>query len=75
MVVARFAISCVLSNVLALTSIFLPAGTFAYWQGWVFLGVCAVCNSLTFLYLAKHDRELLERCLRGPMHLLKPIAT
>jgi len=64
---AKIAISCVVSNVLVLTSIFLPAGTFAYWQGWLFLGVGGVCSSLTFLYLAKNDWELLERRLRGPM--------
>jgi len=63
----KIAISCVVSNALALTSIFLPAGTFAYWQGWLLLGVGGVCGGLTFLYLAKNDRELLERRLRGPM--------
>ncbi|HTX56659.1 MAG TPA: isoprenylcysteine carboxylmethyltransferase family protein [Candidatus Acidoferrales bacterium] len=65
--VAKVAMSCVLSNALALTSIFLPAGTLEYWQGWLFLGVSGVCSSLTFLYLAKNDRELLERRLRGPL--------
>lgn len=64
---AKIAISCVVLNVFALTSIFLPAGTFAYWQGWLFLGISGVCSGLTFLYLAKNDRELLERRLRGPM--------
>jgi protein-S-isoprenylcysteine O-methyltransferase Ste14 len=57
----------VVSNVLVLTSIFLPAGTFAYWQGWLFLGIGGVCSGLTLLYLAMNDRELLERRLRGPM--------
>lgn len=65
--VAKVTMSWAASNVLALTLIFLPAGTFAYWQGWLFLGVCGVCSSLTFLYLAKNDRELLGRRLRGPM--------
>ena len=65
--IAKIAIGCVVSNVIALTSIFLPAGTFAYWQGWLFLGVGGVCSALTLLYLAKNDRELLERRLRGPM--------
>lgn len=65
--VARIAIFCVVSNILVLTSIFLPAGTLAYWQGWLFLGVSGVCSGLTFLYLAKNDRNLLERRLRGPM--------
>ncbi len=64
---AKFAISCVVSNVLALTAVFLPAGTFAFWQGWVFLGVGGICGSLTLIYLAMNDRVLLERRLRGPM--------
>lgn len=64
---AKTAIYWVASNVLALTLIFLPAGTFAYWQGWLFLAVCGVCCSLTFLYLVKSDRDLLKRRLRGPM--------
>lgn len=64
---AKIAIYWVVSNVVALTSIFLPAGTFAYWQGWLFLAVCGVCSSMTFLYLAKSDRDLLKRRLRGPM--------
>ncbi len=64
---AKFAISCIVSNVLALTLVFLSAGTFAYWQGWVFLGVAGICSSLTLVYLAMNDRELLERRLRGPM--------
>ncbi len=63
---ARIAISYVLGNALALASVFLPAGTFSYWQGWLFLGVFGVCGSLTFLYLAKNDQELLERRLRPP---------
>jgi protein-S-isoprenylcysteine O-methyltransferase Ste14 len=65
--VAKIAINSLVSNVVALTAVFLPAGTFAYWQGWLFLAVCGVCSGLTFLYLAKNDRDLLERRLRGPM--------
>jgi protein-S-isoprenylcysteine O-methyltransferase Ste14 len=65
--VARIAITAVVSNALVLASIFLPAGTLAYWQGWLFLGVCGICSGLTFLYLARNDRGLLERRLRGPM--------
>ena len=65
--VAKLAARFVVPNILALASIFLPAGTFAYWQGWLCLGVCGGCSGLTYLYLAKNDRELLERRLRGPM--------
>jgi protein-S-isoprenylcysteine O-methyltransferase Ste14 len=63
---AKLAIVFAATNVLTLASVFLPAGTFAYWQGWLFLGVAGVCTSLTLLYLAKYDRALLVRRLRGP---------
>ncbi len=65
--VARLAVSSAIANALALTAIFWPAGTFAYWQGWLLLGVGGVCGGVTILYLAKSDPELLERRLRGPM--------
>ncbi len=64
---AKIAISCVVSNAIALTTVFLRAGTFAYWQGWVFLAVGGICGSLTLVYLAMNDSELLERRMRGPM--------
>ena len=49
--------------------IFLPAGTWNYWQGWVFLAVFAVSATGFTVYLALYDKPLLERRLKaGPWH-------
>jgi protein-S-isoprenylcysteine O-methyltransferase Ste14 len=41
--------------------VFLPAGTFHYWQGWLFIAVFAVCSFALTLYLAVTDPQLLAR--------------
>lgn len=47
--------------------LFLPAGTFRFWQGWVFSGIFFLCTLVTTLYMLKRDPELLRRRLRaGP---------
>jgi protein-S-isoprenylcysteine O-methyltransferase Ste14 len=49
-------------------SIFLPAGTVAYWQGWVYLAVFFTGSILTMIYLMRHDPALLQRRVTsGPM--------
>jgi protein-S-isoprenylcysteine O-methyltransferase Ste14 len=49
--------------------IFLSAGTFDYWQGWLFLGTLAASTVGFTVYLALYDRPLLERRLKaGPQH-------
>jgi protein-S-isoprenylcysteine O-methyltransferase Ste14 len=49
--------------------IFATAGTWDYWQGWVFLAVFAVSTTGFTIYLAVYDKPLLERRLRaGPWH-------
>ncbi|HEU5255123.1 MAG TPA: hypothetical protein VFU28_03985, partial [Vicinamibacterales bacterium] len=49
--------------------IFGPAGTFAYWQGWLFLVVFAASTVGFTVYLAIYDRPLLERRLKaGPQY-------
>jgi len=45
--------------------IFIPAGTLAYWQAWLFLTVYFTLSFAITLYLMKFDRELLARRLRG----------
>lgn len=42
-------------------ALFLPAGTFNYWQAWVFLTVFGSATLAVTLYLMKNDRKLLER--------------
>jgi protein-S-isoprenylcysteine O-methyltransferase Ste14 len=43
---------------------FLPAGTFNYWEGWVYIAVLFVPVIFVLLYLLKHDPALLERRMR-----------
>jgi protein-S-isoprenylcysteine O-methyltransferase Ste14 len=44
--------------------LFVPAGTWWYWQGWTFLAVALTFSLCSFHYFYKHDREVLERRLR-----------
>src|SRR5262245_53421984 len=49
--------------------IFGTAGTFHYWQGWLFLAVFSAATMAFTLYLALYDKPLLERRLAaGPRH-------
>ncbi|MGO8952657.1 MAG: methyltransferase family protein [Rhodomicrobium sp.] len=45
--------------------IFIPAGTLAYWQAWLFLTLYFALTFAITLYLMKFDRALLARRLRG----------
>ena len=49
-------------------SLFIPAWTVDYWQGWVFLALFAGPAVAITLYLMKYDPKLLERRMRaGPV--------
>jgi protein-S-isoprenylcysteine O-methyltransferase Ste14 len=49
-------------------ALFLSAGSFSYWQAWVYLAVFAGCTILVTVYLIKNDRELLAgRVQAGPI--------
>jgi protein-S-isoprenylcysteine O-methyltransferase Ste14 len=41
--------------------IFLPAGTLAFWEAWLYLAVLLIPMSVVFNYLLHHDPELLAR--------------
>src|SRR5262247_2062088 len=59
----------VFGTILFVALIFWPAGTFDYWQGWLFLGIFAASTVGFTVYLAIYDRPLLERRLKaGPQH-------
>jgi len=49
---------------LLLAMLFLPAGTFAYWEAWVYLTVLLIPMVLVLIYLLRNDPELLERRMR-----------
>ncbi|NMC54842.1 MAG: isoprenylcysteine carboxylmethyltransferase family protein [Chloroflexi bacterium] len=42
-------------------AIFLPAGTFKFWQAWVYLSVLLIPLILSTLYLLRHSPDLIER--------------
>ena len=44
---------------------FLPAGTFAYWEAWVYLAIVLIPLLCVLVYLLKKDPELLERRMRA----------
>lgn len=44
--------------------LFLPAGSLAYWEAWVYLGILLIPMMLVLTYLLKNDPELLERRMR-----------
>lgn len=48
----------------ALAMIFLPAGSWSYWQGWAFTAAFLLPILLAHLYFLRYDRALLERRLR-----------
>lgn len=55
--------------ILFIALIFWPAGTFHYWQGWLFLSVFSASTIGFTIYLALYDKPLLARRLAaGPQH-------
>src|SRR5262245_46285269 len=54
--------------------LFVPAGTFHYWQGWVYLSIFAGTSGLITRYLLRKDRALLERRMSGgPLAEKRPV--
>jgi protein-S-isoprenylcysteine O-methyltransferase Ste14 len=54
--------------------LFLPAGTFHYWQAWVFLAVFAFYTWVPSVYLAVKNPAALERRMHaGPMAESRPL--
>ncbi|MFA5175746.1 MAG: isoprenylcysteine carboxylmethyltransferase family protein [Candidatus Nanoarchaeia archaeon] len=44
--------------------LFLPAGSFSYWQGWLFIAILFIPCLFVALYFLKHDPKLLERRMK-----------
>jgi protein-S-isoprenylcysteine O-methyltransferase Ste14 len=53
--------SSAIGTLVFLALIFIPAGTFRYWQGWAYVAVFIICSGAYTVYLAKHDPALLKR--------------
>jgi protein-S-isoprenylcysteine O-methyltransferase Ste14 len=54
----------ILAGVMGLI-IFVAAGTFDYWQAWVYLAIFTIASLLTTIDLIRHDPDLLQRRMRG----------
>src|SRR5215475_6478035 len=60
--------STLLGAIVMAALLFLPAGTLAYWQAWVFLVLFVTASSAIGVYLAIHNPILLERRMNvGPI--------
>lgn len=61
-------------SVVFILMIFLPAGTFHYWQGWAFLAVFSLSTWIPSMYLMRANPAALERRMRaGPGGESRPI--
>jgi protein-S-isoprenylcysteine O-methyltransferase Ste14 len=60
----RLLLNAIVSVPLIWLIVFLPAGTFDYWQAWVFIAIMNACGLLTLAYFWRKDRSLLERRMR-----------
>lgn len=45
--------------------LFLPVGTFDYWQAWVFVAVFVICTIVPSIYLLVTDPAALQRRMHG----------
>ncbi|GAP22607.1 methyltransferase family protein [Leptolinea tardivitalis] len=54
----------VLVILILMAAFFLPAGTFNYWQAWVFMAALLIPLCIVAAYLIKNDPGLLERRMR-----------
>jgi protein-S-isoprenylcysteine O-methyltransferase Ste14 len=74
---SNFYVRSVLTNLITLAILlgcmFIPAGTFNYWQAWVFAAVFEVSAQALGIYFLMYDRKLLERRMNiGPMAEQRP---
>ncbi len=54
-------------------ALFLPAGTFDYWQAWLFIAVFMVCTLVPSIYLAVRSPDALARRMKaGPAAETRP---
>ena len=60
----RVAIRIAIVAVALLAFVFLPAGTWSFWQGWAFLSAFILPPTFAFLYFLRCDRAVVERRMR-----------
>lgn len=66
--VGKYTLSAIIGILAFILMLFAPAGTFHYWQGWVFLVVFALSTWMPSLYLMRTNPAALERRMHaGPL--------
>lgn len=63
--VAKSAVSAIVGLLAFGLMVFVPAGTFHYWQGWVFLAVFVLSTWIPSVYLIRNNPAALERRTHG----------
>jgi len=61
---ARVVVQCALTAVVTGALLFLPAGTWRFWPGWIFLALLMIPMVGVSIYFAEHDPQLVERRLQ-----------
>ena len=62
---ARLAVQCLLTAVVTGAMLFLPAGTFRFWQAWIFLALLLTPMVAASIYFYERDPQLVERRLQS----------
>jgi len=57
----KLAIRFLISIIAIAALLFIPAGSFRFWQGWVYMLTMYVPGLLAFAYFYKHNPQLIER--------------
>ena len=60
----RLILRTLIAFVFVAVFLFVPAGSFRYWQGWVFMAILFLPMPATSVYFMKRDPQLIERRLR-----------
>jgi protein-S-isoprenylcysteine O-methyltransferase Ste14 len=71
--VGKYTLSALIGILAFVLMLFAPAGTFHYWQGWVFLAVFALSTWIPSVYLMRTNPAALERRMHaGPGQETRP---
>jgi len=60
----RLTLRSLIAVIFVAALLFIPAGSFRYWQGWVFMAILFLPMPITSVYFLKRDPQLMERRLR-----------
>src|SRR5215467_9700293 len=60
----RLILRTIISVIIVMVFLFLPAGTFRYWQGWAFMALWFLPMLIAIPYFLERDPQLVERRLQ-----------